>query len=417
MSKETMQRNKYAALALMLAIVMALSMIAPTFSVVASTSDSTDTTAGVRITDEDGGIGSGLSWLVVFRSNWPALAGGSNDIVYQRIIPNGQSFGQGALSAIGSGLVPPPGGWRFAGWSTSPNGPVNFFHNTAVTSNLALYAIWVRVQGPPPWNGGEPGETPTIILPEIQPPVAGIFTTYHNAFLIGFPDDTVRPQGSLTRAQAATVLFRLLSDEFRAEVWSKQNDFTDVMPEHWFNNAISTMASAGVIRGTPDGTFRPNDAITRAEFAALIARFFTEFTPRENAFVDIEGNWAEDYINLVAQFGWIQGTGDRMFNPNELLARSEAAAIVNRMLLRLPAGTDALLPTRNMWPDMPNMNTWYYLYMQEASHSTLFDRLEDGRLVWVSILPHLYWQILERPESTPEMVAVARASQIAQANG
>jgi hypothetical protein len=205
-----------------------------------------------------------------------------------------------------------------------------------------------------------------------------------------------------------TILFRLLNDDFRARHWSQQNDFTDVSANAWFNNAISTMADAGIVQGA-GGEFRPNDAVTRAEFAAMIARFFRGFEASSGTFTDVEGIWAADYINLIAHFGWVEGVGDGQFNPNANMSRAEAAAIVNRMLGRIIDSTDDLLPNRTRWPDKTDMNAWYYLYLQEATHSTTFERLPNGNIRWVEILPHLDWTVLEHPNASPDAIVTARA--------
>ena len=266
---------------------------------------------------------------------------------------------------------------------------------------------------PPPQFPG-PG-APAAIIPEPQIPLnpdpGRFFTEYHNAFLIGTPDGTIRPYANITRAEVTTILFRLLDDDFRISVWSRTNNFTDVRDDAWFNNAISTMANAGIVRGTPGGQFRPNDSVTRAEFSAMIARFFTEFTVEQNAFTDIEGNWAEEYINLIAQFGWVQGVGDGVFNPDALMSRAEAAAIVNRMLDRVLVGPEGLIEGRTRWPDKTNIDAWYYLYMQEATHSTLFERLGNGNLNWTELLSHIDWTILETPDSRPGDIITARRIQ------
>ncbi|MCL2200724.1 MAG: S-layer homology domain-containing protein, partial [Oscillospiraceae bacterium] len=133
-----------------------------------------------------------------------------------------------------------------------------------------------------------------------------------------------------------------------------------------------------------------------------------EFDANPGNFQDIEGNWAEDYINLIAQFGWVEGVGDGQFNPDANMSRAEAAAIVNRMLGRIIDSTDDLLPGRTRWPDKTNMNAWYYLYMQEATHSTTFERLPNGNIRWVEILPHLDWTVLERPDAFPAAITTAR---------
>jgi hypothetical protein len=170
------------------------------------------------------------------------------------------------------------------------------------------------------------------------------------------------------------------------------------------------MASAGIVSAT-GGSFRPNEAITRAEFAAMVARFFTEFVPDANIFTDVEGNWAEDYINLIAGFGWIQGAGNGTFNPSAQMTRAEAAAIVNRMLDRVLVGPEGLLDGRTRWSDKTDMGAWYYLYMQEATHTTKYERLENGEIRWVEIFPHIDWTVIERPHSTPDAITTARETQ------
>jgi len=143
----------------------------------------------------------------------------------------------------------------------------------------------------------------------------------------------------------------------------------------------------------------------------MIARFFSEFEATDNVFSDVQGNWAENYINLVAEFGWVQGAGDGTFNPNANMTRAEAAAIVNRMLERVPDGTGALLNGRTRWPDKTDMTAWYYLYLQEATHSTLFERAGNNRVRWTEILPHLDWTVLERPTSNPGAITTERQIQ------
>jgi|GEM_PF-2413065 len=243
----------------------------------------------------------------------------------------------------------------------------------------------------------------------IRPPRVSI----HNAFLVGGPDGTIRPHDTITRAEVVTILFRLLDDDFRAIHWGQQNNFTDVNVNAWFNNAISTMTNAGIVQGA-DGEFRPNEAATRAEFSAMVARFFTDFEASTGMFTDIEGNWAEDYINLIAGFGIVQGVGDGTFNPDAALSRAEAAAIVNRMLNRIIDSSDDLLEGRTRWPDKNNVHAWYYLYLQEATHTTSFERLENGNVRWIEILPHLNWTVLEQPHSTAGSIVTAREMQQVQ---
>ncbi|MCL2200837.1 MAG: S-layer homology domain-containing protein, partial [Oscillospiraceae bacterium] len=248
-----------------------------------------------------------------------------------------------------------------------------------------------------------------IVILRRLPSVSAIFTEYHNAFLIGDPGGLIRPDESITRAEVVTILFRLLNDEFRESVWSQQNDFTDVHISNWFNNAVSTMTNAGIVTGS--GQFRPNDAVTRAEFAVMIGRFFREFEPGSITFTDVEDTGAADYINLIAQMGWVQGSGDGTFSPGSNITRAEAAAVINRMLGRVHESADSLLSGRTHWPDTVSTDAWYYLYVQEATHSTHFERLENGTIVWTEILPHIDWTVLERQHSVPGIIVTARAIQ------
>ena len=226
-----------------------------------------------------------------------------------------------------------------------------------------------------------------------------VFSGKHRAFLIGMPDGTINTHGSLTRAQATTIFFRLLSDEFRATHWSQVNPFIDVNDDAWFNNAVSTLYNAGIL--AEETLFRPNEAITRAEFAALAARLFDWEAHNIMPFANVDGCWAESYTSFLAVSGWMRGDVDGDFRANSNITRAEAAAIVTRMLDRVIASAESLLPGRIHWSDKTNANAWYYLYLQEASHTTAFVRLEDGTIVWTEILPHLDWSKLERPDSRP----------------
>jgi len=294
-------------------------------------------------------------------------------------------------------------GMVFRGWYIDAAGTQAFDFNTPIMSDIDLFARW--------GSGGDSGwwGTPTRTVLQ-EPAVAlAVFAPYHNAFMVGFPDRTVRPHENLTRAEVVTILFRLLDDDYRSRVWGQSNTFADVHADQWFNNAISTMANAGILNRTE--LFRPNDAVTRAEFATMVARFFDDIEPTETSFYDIEGHWAEEYINIIAQFGWTQGVGNGEFNPDAQMTRAEAAAIVNRMLERTVGSTSDLLEERTRWPDKTNMSAWYYLYMQAATHSTEYERLDDGTVRWTAILPNINWTVLENAYSTPDLITAARALQ------
>jgi len=256
----------------------------------------------------------------------------------------------------------------------------------------------------PPQQPQQPQQPPQ----QPQPPVdLGPFSPYHNSFMIGRDSGNIYAHANITRAEVSAVLFRLLSDNARINLWSQQNPFTDVNSTNWFNNEVSTITNAGVLRGMPDGTFAPNRDITRAEVAAIIARFFNESGSGQGAFTDTAGHWAEAYINQLAHFGWVQGYGGA-FRPDQAITRAEFAAIINRMLNRVPDSIDALLDGRIQWPDKTNQDAWYYLYMQEATHSTEFERVAGDYLVWTEILPHIDWSVFSRPDSRPDEILVSR---------
>lgn len=294
------------------------------------------------------------------------------------------------------------------------NGP-----QPADAEHLAARGAWAMETPRPPDPPGQqlPGQQPPGQQQPVDPPPMIIpMTDIHHAYLIGFVDGTVRPSQTITRAEVATIFFRLLCDDFRTENWSQTNPFSDVVLTNWHNNAISTLAEIGLLQGRPDGTFRPDAPITRGEFVALASRFVdsSEIDVEDLDFEDVSGHWAEDYIDVLVALGWMRGDGNGMFRPNDNMTRAEVAAGVNRMLNRIlenEAGKLGATGTIRTWPDNANANAWYFLYLKEATHSTDFDRSECGRFViWQRILPHLDWTILERPNSTPQDMTRAIAA-------
>ena len=305
--------------------------------------------------------------------------------------------------AIGTANVPVPtrNNYTFDGWQRLddygyPVGSVLTREQVAALTldeSMTFEARWTPTT-PGNGNGNGNGGNP--------------FSPYHNAFLIGRPDGNIYPHDNITRAEVAAVFFRLLSDETRIAEWSQTNPFPDVRSGHWFNNVVSTVANMGVIYGMPDGTFAPDRPITRAEVAAIVARFFDESGTSGVNFSDITGHWGEDYIRQLSHLGWVQGYLDGTFRPNAPITRAEFTAIINRMLDRVPDSLDALLDGRILWPDKRDTNAWYYLYMQEASHSTEFTRLPNGNLRWTRILEHLEWEIFNSPDARPDDLMVSR---------
>ncbi|RVU54550.1 S-layer homology domain-containing protein, partial [Anaerosphaera multitolerans] len=219
----------------------------------------------------------------------------------------------------------------------------------------------------------------------------------HYAYMIGYPDDTFRPQGNITRAEVTTIFFRMMTDESRNNYWSTTNDFGDVQSTDWFNNAISTMSNAGGVNGYPDGTFRPNANITRGEFATMASRFLVDSGSLTNyQFTDTKGNWAEDAINKLASNGLISGYPDGSFKPDQQITRAEAATLMNAVLERTPH-KDNLLSNMKRWVDNTDTSEWYYAQVQEATNSHTYTRTsKTDKEVWQDLLPIRDWAAFEK---------------------
>lgn len=236
-----------------------------------------------------------------------------------------------------------------------------------------------------------------IIIPEVPDDTIPNWLNLddHYAYIIGYDDGTVKPQNNITRAEVATIFFRLLTDEAREYFWSTDSGFSDVKSSDWYNNAVSTMVNAGVITGYNDGTFRPSDPITRAEFATIAARFLSDPYSLQDRFYDTEGHWAEVYINRAAEVGWINGYNDGSFRPNQAITRAEAMTLVNAVLGREPH-EDHLLANMIIWPDNPK-TAWYYEEIQEATNSHDYDWASSGTYeIWTALLENRQWAKLEK---------------------
>lgn len=235
---------------------------------------------------------------------------------------------------------------------------------------------------------------PTIILDDLVPLAAPhLNVTDHFAYIVGYSDGLIRPQSCITRGEAATIFLRLMLDEYRRENWATENPFSDVGPETWCNNAVSTCVKAGIIQGYSDGTFRPDAPITRAEFAAIAARFVSEDVPGYDYFTDMEGHWARISVARAVMAGWIQGDG-RTFRPEDKMTRAETITLVNRMINRFPDQA-YLLEDMIRWKDNPE-DAWYYAELQEASNSHTYDLAETAFTeIWTALLPNRDWAALE----------------------
>lgn len=275
--------------------------------------------------------------------------------------------------------------YRFLYWTTNKDGTGTRYHagdTFNINANTTLYAQWRHTGG----GGGD-----------VKPPV--LDTKNHYGYIVGYTDDTVRPNGDITRAEVATIFFRLLTDESRDQYWSQTNSFTDVAADQWYNNAISTLTNAGILDGYEDGTFRPNGKITRAEFATIAVRFFDLSYEGKDLFPDIANHWAREYINQAASAGFVNGYEDGAFRPDNPITRAEAVTLVNRTLKRKPH-KHHMLDNMKMWSDNMDKTVWYYEAIQEAtnSHEYYMEKNDQGveYEIWTKILPMRDWPALEK---------------------
>ena len=236
-------------------------------------------------------------------------------------------------------------------------------------------------------------KTGTVVIPTTP---SQLNTDDHYAYVIGYPDGSVHPNGEITRAEVAAIFFRLLRDDVRSANFTTYNAYTDVSADKWYNNPISTMSRLGIIKGYPDGTFRPNDPITRAEFAAIAARFDEHKAAKLASFTDIYGHWAVSEISLAYENGWIKGYNDGTFRPNRNITRAEAMALINRVLNRAPEKPSDLLNNMNKWTDNMDTTKWYYLDVQEATNSHDYTRKTNNYEMWKKMLADPDWAKYER---------------------
>lgn len=260
------------------------------------------------------------------------------------------------------------------GWSVA--GETITFHNTIDTGKDDYYPIII----------------PTIINKD----TGMLNKTDHFAYVIGYPDGTVHPNGQITRAEVATIFFRLLRDEVRDGAFTTSNSYSDVAYGKWYNNPISTMSALGIITGYPDGTFKPNKPITRAEFAAIAARFDETQSGKSATFSDVIGHWAAKEIGIAYYNDWIKGYPDGTFKPDQNITRAEAMTLINRVLERKPESPADLLTNMNKWTDNMDTSKWYYLDVQEATNSHGYTRKTFNYELWRQMLNDPDWSRYER---------------------
>ena len=244
-------------------------------------------------------------------------------------------------------------------------------------------------------GGGKKGEKPTVEIKDDD--ALGLNNTDHFAYIVGYGNGEVRPQNSITRAEVAAIFFRLLEDDVRDANYTRQNKFTDVSNDAWYCSAVSTLSAMGIISGYPDATFRPNASITRAEFAAIATRFDVNGDKTPASFNDIAGHWAKDEIAVAANNGWVNGYEDGSFRPQNKITRAETMSLVNRVLNRKPETAEDLLENMTKWTDNADTNAWYYLAVQEATNSHYYEYKENSQYEkWTELRETRDWSELDK---------------------
>ena len=281
--------------------------------------------------------------------------------------------------------------YTFSGWRINGVGDV-VTEIKDIQQDVKLIGVWTRRSS----GGGGGSRKPTVDIPDDVP--TGLNGDDHFAYIVGYPNGNVEPNGNITRAEVATIFFRLLTEEVRTANSTQSNSLSDVTRGQWFNHAVSTLSSMGIVKGHNDGTFAPNAPITRAEFAAIAARFDDKNTDTSSKFTDIASHWAKNEIGIAANKGWINGYPDSTFRPNQYITRAEAMTLVNRVLNRLPENSSDLLDSMIKWPDNSDASAWYYLAVQEATNSHAYsDKSKDDKYEkWTTIRDARDWTELEK---------------------
>ena len=281
--------------------------------------------------------------------------------------------------------VPTKEGYTFSGWKIG----------TADAENFKMPAHDVIIEGTFAKNSsGHHHRRPTVTIPDKVP--TGLNGNDHYAYIVGYPDKTVRPQNGITRAEVATIFFRLLTDETRNANSTKSNSYSDVAAGAWYNHAVSTLSAMGIVKGDSNGKFNPNAPITRAEFAAIAARFDDKANSTTADFSDIVSHWAKNEISAASNNGWINGYPDGTFRPDNKITRAEAMTLVNRVLKRLPETAEDLHDDMIKWSDNSDASQWFYLAVQEATNSHYYKAKENKFEKWSELRDTRDWTELEK---------------------
>ena len=280
----------------------------------------------------------------------------------------------------------PNSGYHAGAWDTSPYDNYKVQKDTVFTYTYAKNSSGGS-------SGGGHHRRPTVTIPDDVP--TGLNGDDHYAYIVGYPDKTVRPQNGITRAEVATIFFRLLTDETRNANSTKSNSYSDVAAGAWYNHAVSTLSAMGIVKGS-NGKFNPNAPITRAEFAAIAARFDDKANTTTADFSDIASHWAKNEISAASNNGWITGYPDGTFRPDNKITRAEAMTLVNRVLKRLPETEEDLHDDMIKWSDNSDVSQWFYLDVQEATNSHYYQTKENQFEKWTKLRETRDWTELEK---------------------
>lgn len=309
----------------------------------------------------------------------------------KQTLVNGSSYTVADVPASVSGTKDGVNGtFTFVGWKDKDGKVLS--GEQQLTENLTLHGVWTFTKKSSGGGGGS--HKPTVTIPDDVP--TGLNGDDHYAYIVGYPDSTVRPQNGITRAEVATIFFRLLTDETRNANSTKSNSYSDVAAGAWYNHAVSTLSAMGIVKGDSQGKFNPNAPITRAEFAAIAARFDDKANTTAVDFSDIASHWAKDEISAAANNGWINGYTDGTFRPNNKITRAEAMTLVNRVLKRLPETAEDLHNDMIEWSDNSDTSAWYYLAVQEATNSHYYDLKANKHEKWSKLRETRDWTELEK---------------------
>ena len=329
--------------------------------------------------------------FIVKNGQWDTNPTGGSDTIVKYLptkkITTGESI-PAKLSNVPTAGNTPDSHYKAGSWDQKPN------EGEVITKDMTYtYTYSWRSSG---GSGGSNRPKPPVVeIPDDVP--TGLNGKDHYAYIIGYGNNDVRPQNNITRAEVATIFFRLLTDETRTANMTKSNGYNDVKDGDWFCCAVSTLSKMGIIKGYEDGSFKPNDPISRAEFAAIAARFDPDGDKTTATFADVTSHLAKDEISIAANHGWIKGYEDGSFKPDQKITRAETMTLVNRVLNRLPETKDDLHKDMKTWVDNMDETAWYYLAVQEATNSHYFKNKTSTKFEqWTDLRDTRDWSELEK---------------------